>query len=145
MLKFISTVLVILLFLCGGFAQDSNLGLSRSPVSILDLPSNINFLKNSNDSLIHFRNSFFYCTEILEKVQKEKTELNILYIESQLKLSHLQRQLFYSMESDKINQNVNLTLEKQLKVEKRKNRVWRTVALTAIGTTILSTTLILLK
>jgi hypothetical protein len=107
-----------------------------------------NLLVNKFDSLRHFKQSFFDCADVLTDCAKVRDNYkNIVKNQDDL-ITNLHKQVMYGEELAKSYNNLdiyNKQLQKDLKRQYRKTKLWNGIGWGAISATILTSIFLIVK
>lgn len=107
-----------------------------------------NLLVNKFDSLTHFRQSFFDCADVLTDCAKVRDNYKNLIKNQDDLILNLNKQVMYGEELAESYNNLdifNKQLQKDLKRQHRKTKLWNGIGWTAISATILTSIFLIVK
>lgn len=107
-----------------------------------------NFLVTKFDSLKHFKQSFFDCADVLTDCAKVRDKYKELINTQDDLIINLNKQVLYGEEIAERYNNLNIynkQLEKDLKRQHRKTKLWNGIGWGAISATILTSIFLILK
>lgn len=107
-----------------------------------------NFLVTKFDSLKHFKQSFFDCADVLTDCAKVRDNYKNLINNQDDLILNLNKQVMYGEELAESYNNLdiyNKQLQKDLKRQHRKTKLWNGIGWTAISATILTSIFLIVK
>jgi hypothetical protein len=107
-----------------------------------------NYLVSKFDSLQHFKTSFFDCADILTDCAKLRDNYKLLSTQKDSLIDNLHRQILYCeeiAESHYKSELLNKQLQKDLKKQLRKTKLWNGIGWGAITATVITSIILILK
>lgn len=107
-----------------------------------------NLLVNKFDSLTHFRQSFFDCADVLTDCAKVRDNYKNLIKNQDDLILNLNKQVMYGEELAESYNNLdiyNKQLQKDLKRQHRKTKIWNGIGWGAISATLLTSIFLIVK
>jgi hypothetical protein len=107
-----------------------------------------NYLVSKFDSLQHFKASFFDCADVLTDCAKLRDNYKLLSTQKDSLIDNLHKQVLYCegiSESYHKSEILNKQLQKDLKKQLRKTKVWNGIGWGAITATVVTSLILILK
>jgi hypothetical protein len=107
-----------------------------------------NYLVSKFDSLQHFKASFFDCADVLTDCAKLRDKYKDLNTKNEDLINNLHKQVLYCegiSESYYKSELLNKQLQKDLKKQLRKTKVWNGIGWGAITATVITSIILILK
>jgi len=107
-----------------------------------------NYLVSKFDSLQHFKASFFDCADVLTDCAKVRDSYKLLTTQKDSLIDNLHKQVLYCeeiSESYHKSELLNKQLQKDLKRQLRKTKVWNGIGWGAITATVITSIILILK
>lgn len=107
-----------------------------------------NYLVSKFDSLQHYKISFFDCADVLTDCAKLRDDYKLLSTQKDTLIDNLHKQVLYCegiAESHYKSELLNKQLQKDLKKQLRKTKVWNGIGWGAITATVITSLILILK